>query len=418
MSALWHNQAHMPSVVKQTVRIVRGEGAYVYDSWGRRLLDVPAGLWFANVGHGRAEIAQRVERQLRELETYPVFGDYVNPRAEELADRVAALVPMDDPRVFFTSGGSDAAEIAIKLARRYWQILGMPSRQNVITCTGGYHGLHGFGTSVVGVPSFREGYGDLLPGSVKIAPFDIDALAQAIGTLGSEQIAAYLCEPVLGGGAGVVVPPDGFLRAAQDLCREHGILLILDEVITGLGRCGALFAAGRYNVRPDMMLLAKGLTSGYAPLGAVVADRRVAAPFWAEGSPHVFRQGLTYSGHAAACAAAMANLDILEREELVARVRGLEQRLLSALLPLREHPLVSDVRGGVGLLAAVAFHDHAVAEEVARAALDLGMLMRVTGGNALQISPPFTMPEAALDELPQVISAAMSRTRPPAGAAR
>jgi putrescine aminotransferase len=410
MGALWHNQAHMPSIARDRVLITRGEGAYVFDSAGRRLLDAPAGLWFANVGHGRREIAQRVERQMAELETYPIFGPYVNPRAEELAERVADLVPVDDPKIFLTSGGSDAVEVAIKLARRYWQIQGQHDRQVVITAKDGYHGLHGFGTSVVGVPEFRTGYGDLMPGSVTVAAFNLAELRSAISSLGSDRIAAFLCEPIIGGGGGVIVPPPDYLKDAKDLCQSHGILFILDEVITGFGRAGALFAAERYGVRPDIMLLAKGITSGYAPLGAVAVSWRVAEPFWAEGSSHVFQHGLTYSGHASACAAALANLDILEREDLVARVRKLESQLIASLLPLKEHPLVADVRGGVGLLAAVAFHDHSTAENVARAALDLGVLLRVTGGNALQVSPPFVIPEAAIEDVPQAISTVLART--------
>lgn len=404
MGALWHNQAHMPSTAGNRVLITRGEGAYVFDSLGRRLLDAPAGLWFANIGHGRAEIADRVRQQIMELETYPIFGRYANPRAEELAERVAKLVPLDDPKIFLTSGGSDSIEVAIKLVRRYWQIQGQRDRQTVITVRDGYHGLHGFGTSVVGVADFQAGYGDLMPGSLTVPSFDLAELRSAISSYGARRIAAFLCEPIIGGGGGVIIPPDSYLKGAQDLCRSHDILLVLDEVITGFGRAGALFAAERYGLRPDIMALAKGITSGYAPLGAVAVGRRVAEPFWAEGSPYTFQHGLSYSGHAAACTAALANLDILEREDLVDRVRKLESYLLASLLPLREHPQVAEVRGGVGLLAAVVFHDHDTAEKVTYAALDHGVLLRVTGGNALQISPPFVITEAAIDELYQAIS--------------
>lgn len=408
MTALWHNQAHMPSVLGRTRRIVRGEGAYVFDASGRRLLDVPAGLWFANIGHARPEMAEVVARQIRELETYPVFGEFANPRAEELAERLAALVPVERAKIFFGSGGGEAAETAIKLVRRYWQIAGRPERQAIVTLQGGYHGLHGLGTSVVGVPAFREGYGELVPGNLQVPAMNLSALAELLAVHG-ERIAAVVCEPVMGGGAGVVPPPEGYLSGVQDQCRKHGVLLVLDEVITGLGRAGALFAAERFGLRPDILLLAKGLTSGYLPLGAAVVGWRVAEPFWADGSPHVFRHGITYSGHAAACAAALTNLDILEREALVERVRGLERRIFDALSPLRAHPLIADVRGGVGLLAGVAFRDHDVAEAVAAATAEHGMLMRVTGGNALQISPPFVVPETALlEDLPRAIERALS----------
>lgn len=408
MSALWHCHGSMPSMADHRRLIVRGEGAYVVDDAGRRLLDVPAGLWFANVGHGRATIAAAVEQQMRALETYPVFGEFCNPRAEELADRIAALVPLDQAKVFFTSGGSESVETAVKLVRRYWHLVGRPERQTVVTCEGGYHGLHGFGTSIVGVPEFREGYGDLLPGTLTVPAMDLEALAKTFETDGG-RIAAFLCEAVIAGGAGVLPPPDGHLSGVQELCRRHDILFILDEVVTGFGRTGSMFAAQRYGVRPDVMLMAKGLTSGYLPLGAVVTGGRVADLFWAQGSPHVFQHGLTYSGHAAACAAALANLEILQAERLVDRVAGLEQPLSEALEPLRGHPLVADVRGGVGLLGAVALHDLDTAEQVAAEAADHGLLLRVTGGNALQISPPFVIGAEELELITEGISAALDQ---------
>ncbi|MFD2415472.1 aminotransferase family protein [Amycolatopsis pigmentata] len=399
----------MPTISGRVHRIVRGQGAYVFDDEGRRLLDVPAGLWFANVGHGRAEIAEAVGRQLRELATYPVFGRFCTPPAEELADRLAALVPMAGAKVFFTSGGSESVETAIKLVRRHWQARGQTERQAVITREGGYHGLHGFGTSLVGVPEFRAGYGELLPGRITVPMMDLAALERAILAHGSGRVAAFLCEAVIAGGAGVVPPAEGYLTGAQELCRKHGIVFILDEVVTGFGRAGSMFAADRYGLRPDLMLLAKGLTSGYLPLGAVVAAGPVAETFWNPGTPHVFEHGLTYSGHAAACAAAMANLDILEREDLVTRVRAGESRLLAGLLPLSAHPEIAEVRGGTGFLAAVACHELEVAAQVADAMVAEGMLIRVTGGNALQVSPPFVIEDADLDRIPAAISAALGR---------
>jgi adenosylmethionine-8-amino-7-oxononanoate aminotransferase len=399
----------MPTMAGREHRIVRGEGAFVFDDAGRKLLDVPAGLWYANVGHGRASIADAVHRQMRQLETYSVFGSFTNPRAEELADRIAAMVPIEDAKVFFTSGGSESVETAIKLVRHYWHLMGRPSRQTIITREGGYHGLHGFGTSIVGVPAFRAGYGALAPGALTVPAMDLAALERAILERGEDRIAAFLCEAVIAGGAGVIPPADGYLTGAQEICRRHGIVFMLDEVVTGFGRAGSMFAARRYGLRPEVMVMAKGLTSGYLPLGATVAGGRIAEAFWAEASPHVFQHGLTYSGHAAACAAGLANLDVLEDEDLVGRVRSREAMLLDALLPLREHPLVADVRGGIGFLAAVAFHDEHVADAVAAAVVDDGMLMRVTGGNALQISPPFVIDDGDLPRIPAAITAALTR---------
>lgn len=407
MSALWHNHAHLPSLEAHRLRVVRGEGAYVYDDKGRQFLDVPAGLWYSNVGHGRTEIADAIVEQLARIESYPIFGYVANVPAEALADRLASIVPVEDATVFFTSGGSDSVDTVVKLVRSYWHALSRPSRKWMISRTGGYHGLHGYGTSICGVESYRIGVGDLAPECTRVAATDPSDLERTIQLLGEENVAAFICEPILGGGSGVVLPPDGYLSEVQRICERHGVMFIVDEVITGFGRTGSMFASERYGLRPDAILMAKGLTSGYLPLGAVAVGKRLAEPFWRQDRTHVFTHGLTYSGHATSCAAAMANIDIIERDSLVARVKALESPLHTALQRLASHEQVAEVRGGVGLLGAVAFNDEHTAEAVALAGRQFGLLLRVTGGNALQISPPFVISEEEVVALPDRILAAI-----------
>src|SRR5262245_3610935 len=293
--------------------IARGEGALVWDVDGREYLDATAGLWFANVGHGRAEIAAAAAEQMTLLAAHHTFGDVANEPARELADRVAALAPLDDAAVFFGSGGSDAVDTAGKIARRYWSLLGQPERQVILSRQFGYHGMHAYGTSLGGIAANQEGLGTLVEGVLVVPNDDPDELEAALDRLGS-RAAAFIGEPVIGAG-GVIPPPDGYWPAVERILRERGVLFIADEVICGFGRLGRWFGVERYGVTPDLITCAKGLTSGYMPLGAVIASGQVRAPFWEHGAPP-FRHGYTYSGHAAACAVGLANLDILEREGL------------------------------------------------------------------------------------------------------
>lgn len=394
--ALWSSQASMGAVLDDRIVIERGEGAHVWDHLGRRLLDVGSGLWHCNVGHGRRAIADAAAAQMARLETYHTFGRVANRPALELADRVAALAPIAEPKVFLTSGGSDSVETAAKLVRRFWVEAGRPEKRIIVSREGGYHGLHAYGTSLAGIEANRQGYGSpsLVPDTRRVRTHDVSALAALLEDQGDE-VAAVLLEAVIGTG-GFIPPAPGYLDEVQRLCRAHDVLLVVDEVITGFGRTGALFACERFGLEPDLVLVAKGITSGYAPLGAVLVGPRVAAPFWEGPKPAVFRHGLTYSGHATACAVAHANLDILEREQLVERVAGLEPDLADSLEVLAGHPHVAEVRGPVGLMAGVRLVDPDKAEQAARDALDRGLLVRVVTGGTLGICPPFVI---APDEL-------------------
>ncbi|MGN6473275.1 MAG: aminotransferase family protein [Mycobacteriales bacterium] len=409
---MWHPFADMAAIVRDgELVIARGEGAYVFDEAGRRYLDATAGLWFCNVGYGRAEIAAAVERQLREMPAYSTFGDFANRPALELAERVSAHAPVPDSAVFFTNGGSDSVDTAIKLARRYWQVLGRESRTTVLTRQHAYHGMHVGGTSVAGIEANLTGYGALL-GDVERVPWDdAAAVGDAIDRVGAENVAAFLCEPVIGAG-GVLLPPEGYLKEVREICHEREVLFVADEVITGFGRAGDWFAAGRFGLDPDLLLCAKGLTSGYVPMGAVIIAPRVAEPFW-DGRAGIWRHGYTYSGHAGAAAAGLANLQILEAERLPERARELESVLAQSLEGLTASPLVSEVRAGLGLLAAVQRSPDAIADHPglpARVVAELrrhGVLTRALATGGLQISPSLVIDTAAIDELTAAIGAAL-----------
>jgi adenosylmethionine-8-amino-7-oxononanoate aminotransferase len=386
--------------------IDRGEGAHVIDEQGRRYLDASAGLWYCNVGHGRAELADASAAQMRRLASYSAFGDLATRPALDLAQRLAEMAPMDDARIFLTSGGSDSVDTAVKLVRRYWAELGQPERSVIVTREHAYHGMHLAGTSLAGIDANRAGHGDLDPAVVQVPWDDADALDALLDS--RSDVAAFFCEPIIGAG-GVYAPPRDYLARVRETCRRHGVLFVADEVISGYGRAGAMFASTRWSLDPDVMLTAKGITSGYIPLGAVLVAGRVAAPFWDRGpAPVMWRHGYTYSAHATACAVALANLDILEQEQLIARVDTLQHRLGAVLLPLAAYDVVSEVRAGVGLLAAVDYTPEAKAAGVpARVLAELrqrGVLTRNLASGALQVSPSFVIEDADVTLLGEAIA--------------
>ncbi len=408
---LWHPFSDMAAVRGKELVISRGEGVWLYDEEGNRYLDASASLWYANVGHGRREIADAVHAQILELEAYGIFGDVATPPALELAEVLAERAPIADAKVFFTTGGGDAIDTAAKLARLYWQAIGQPERLHVISRTGGYHGTMAFGTSIGGIDANRLGYGPLVEGTSHVAHDSAQALRDEIERVGAERVAAFFVEPVIGAG-GVYPPAPGYIEEVADTCREAGVLFVVDAVIVGFGRLGSWFGCERFGVEPDLITFAKGVTSGYLPLGGVVVSGRVAEPFWSEPGRVTVRHGQTYAGHAAACAAALANIGILEREGLIPRGQELEDDLLAALAPLSEHPLVGEVRGGVGLMAAVAFHDEvlerdpAVPAKVAKAMRPHGVMLRSLA-QALAISPPLVIGADEIGLITEGISKAL-----------
>ncbi|UNB52210.1 aspartate aminotransferase family protein [Mycolicibacterium sp. YH-1] len=408
--ALWPAQAHVPSVVGRQLVIERGEGSYIVTADGRRLFDGTAGLWHANIGHSRPELAEAAAEQMRRLETYHIFGRFVNDQALTLADRLSALSPIPDSKVILNSGGSDAIDVACKLARRHWQREGRLDKRVILSRQFAYHGLHAFGTSIAGLDFNREGYGgeSLVPETARIPLHDLDATIELIAEIGADRIAAVVTEPIQGTG-GVHPPQEGYLRRLADICEANDILLILDEVITGFGRTGTMFAAERFGVTPDLLTFAKGVTSGYAPLGGVLVGARIWQPFYRDDADTpIFRHGATYAGHATACAVAMRNLDVLEQEALLPRVKDLESQLVDGLDALAaRNPSVSEVRV-CGFLGGVSLVDTVDAVRVADALIDVGFVSRPLRGNTLQLSPPFITTDDELRDYIDAIDAAVT----------
>jgi putrescine aminotransferase len=402
----WHPFADMRAVLASGELIIeRGEGATVFDADGRRYIDATASLWYCNVGHGRREIADAAAAQMSKLAAYSTFGDFANRPVLDLAERVAAHAPVDDPKVFLTSGGSDSIDTALKLARRYWQAMGQPDRVLAVSRTGGYHGMHIAGTALAGIEANRAGYGgELLGGGAEAVAWDsADALEELISRVGAEHVAAFFCEPVIGAG-GVFHAPPGYLAKVRDICRQTGVLFIADEVVTGFGRVGSWFASERFDLDPDLIVAAKGITSGYLPLGALIASGRIAEPFF-DGTVGMWRHGYTYSGHAAVAAAACANLDILEGDGLIERARTLEVELADALKPLASHELISEIRVAEGVFAAVQIDPARIAEDatlpmkVVAAARPEGIATRALATGAIHVSPALVITRSELDEL-------------------
>lgn len=417
---LWHPFADMGAVAGAPFVLARGEDVWVWDEQGRRYLDATASLWCANVGHGRPEIAEAVARQLRTLDTYSTFGDFANRPALDLAERLAALAPEPGSRVFLGSGGGDAIDTAAKVVRAHFQLAGQPERVHLITREHGYHGTHGFGTSVGGIAPNVAGWGPLVP-DVSRVPYDsVDALVAEIERVGPGRVAGFFCEPVIGAG-GVRLPPDGYLEGVADVCARYGVPFVADCVINAFGRLGTWLGIDRWpSVRPDLIVLAKGITGGTLPLGALIVAPHVAAPWFtgAAGAP-VLRHGPTYAGHPTCCAAALAALDLYERDDLIARGRALEGALAGALGSLAAHPLVAEVRAGLGLLGAVELRadareaDPGLVQRLALACRERGVLVRALG-EGVAVSPPLTIAERQLGEIGAAIAAGLDAVQPTA----
>jgi putrescine aminotransferase len=410
---MWNSLANMAGYPARGLTIVRGEGSTVFDDAGRPYLDALASLWYCNIGHGRGELADAAAAQMREIAGYQTFEAFSNRPAEALARKIAELAPIEGAKVFFTpGGGSDAIDTAAKLARAYWHAEGKSGKQIIIARGHAYHGMNAYGTALGGIPMNAEAFGPLVTSVEHVAWDDAEALDKLIGTLGADRVGAFFCEPVIGAG-GVLPPPEGYLARVAEICRQHDVLFVADEVITGYGRLGSWFGSSRFGLEPDMITSAKGLTSGYAPLGAVIIGRKVQEPFWRPGTAEVFRHGYTYSAHPTACAVGLANLAVLEREQLPARVTALEPVLASALRPLADHGLVSEVRAGTGLLGAVEISaearaaDPGIGQRLVAEIRDRGVITRLVRGVALQVSPPFVITEPEIAQIAETFGAAL-----------
>jgi adenosylmethionine-8-amino-7-oxononanoate aminotransferase len=352
---LWMHFTRMSAYEDHEIPIItRGEGCYVYDEHGNRYLDGLSSLFCVNIGHGRADIAQAGADQAKELGFFTNWS-YAHPRAIELAAKIAELAPGDLNRVFFTSGGSEAVESALKLARQYHKVTGHPNKTKVIARDIAYHGTSLGALSATGITSLREPFEPLTPGGCHVVNTNMfrlahgmdaadlaEAVAERIEFEGPETVSAVIMEPVQNAG-GCLTPPEGYFQRVREICDEYNVLMISDEVICAWGRLGEWFGAQRYDYQPDIITTAKGLTSAYAPMGAMIVSDRVAEPFM-HGTAS-FTHGFTFAGHPVCAAVALANIDAMEREGIIENVRNNEAPFREMLDSLRDIPIVGDVRG-------------------------------------------------------------------------
>ena len=384
--------------------LVRGQGSVVYDNHGNQYIDAMASLWYCAVGHGRSDMAQAIARQAGTLAAYSTFDPFTNEPAEELAEKLVAIGPIPKSRIFFTSSGSESVDTAMKLARLAHVQAGHPERTLIISRQRGYHGTTYGGTSAQGIPPNREGYGPLVGDVEQVAADDIEAMATLMAQRGNT-VAAVLVEPLQGAG-GVFPPTEGYLESLRRLCDQHGAFLIFDEVISGFGRLGTWFAADHYKVVPDLMTFAKAVTSGYQPLGGVFVGPAVRAPLEADAN-FFLRTGFTYSGHPTACAAALKNIEILEREDLLARAVHIGKRLSSGLQSLADDGLIASIRGD-GAVWAASHHPHRDPMMIRDKMLDLGVITRAIGADANTFCPPLVTSDSQIDQIVDTLATVLN----------
>ncbi len=418
--------------------IVRGSGQYVFDQHGKRYLDGLSGLFVSQIGHGRAEVAEAGARQATELAYFPIWS-YANPRAVELAARLADLAPGDLNRVFFTTSGSEAVESAWKLAKQYFTTIGQPGRYKVLSREIAYHGTSLGALAITALPGIKAPYEPLPPGGVRVpntnfyrapefvaddwARFGLwaaDEVERAILREGPESVAAVFVEPVQNSG-GCFPPPPGYFARLREICDRYGVLLVSDEVICAFGRLGYYFGAQRYGYQPDIITFAKGVTSGYAPLGGMLVSDRLMEPF-IEGHT-TFLHGITFAGHPVSAAVALANLDVFEKEDLLGNVRAHEAGLRATLERLNDLPIVGEVRGdgyfyGIELVKDKVTRETFDDDEserllrgfLSQALFSAGLICRADdrGDPVIQLAPPLTCTQEHFDEMEQILRSVLN----------
>lgn len=411
--------------------IVRGEGHKIWDSHGREYIDGLAGLFVVQVGHGREELAEAAARQAKELAFFPLWS-FAHPRAVELADRIAAMAPGDLNRVFFTTGGGEAVESAWKLAKQYYKLTGRPNKHKVISRAVAYHGTPQGALSITGIPPLKEMFEPLVPGAHKVPNTNFyrrpeyvgddekafgrwaaDRIAEAIEFEGPDTVAAVFLEPVQNAG-GCFPPPPGYFERVREICDEHDVLLVSDEVICAFGRVGEMFGAAEFGYQPDIITCAKGMTSGYSPIGAMIASDRLFEPF--RSGTTAYAHGYTFGGHPVSSAVAMANLDIFEREGLTDHVQQNAPAFRATLEKLLDIPIVGDVRGhgyfyGIELVKdreTKETFDDAESERLLRGYLsgalwEAGLYCRADdrGDPVIQLAPPLIIGQPEFDDIEQ-----------------
>ncbi|MBS2939351.1 aspartate aminotransferase family protein [Nocardioides sp. J2M5] len=423
--------------------IVRGEGHKIWDSHGREYIDGLAGLFVVQVGHGREELAEAAARQAKELAFFPLWS-FAHPRAVELADRIAAMAPGDLNRVFFTTGGGEAVESAWKLAKQYYKLTGKPNKHKVISRAVAYHGTPQGALSITGIPPLKEMFEPLVPGAHKVPNTNFyrrpdyvgddekafgrwaaDRIAEAIEFEGPDTVAAVFLEPVQNAG-GCFPPPPGYFERVREICDEYDVLLVSDEVICAFGRVGEMFGAAEFGYQPDIITCAKGMTSGYSPIGAMIASDRLFEPF--KSGTTLYAHGYTFGGHPVSSAVAMANLDIFEREGLVDHVQQNAPKFRATLEKLLDIPIVGDVRGhgyfyGIELVKDRETKETFNEEESERllrgylsgALFDAGLYCRADdrGDPVIQLAPPLIIGQTEFDDIEQrlrgVLTGALER---------
>ena len=385
------------------ITIVRGEGALVYDVDGKEYVDAMASLWYMNVGYGREEIVAAASDQMRRLAAYNAFDPFTNEPAEALCGRLADLAPVDDARVFLTCDGSEAVDSAIKLARIAQVQAGHPERTLIVSRSYAYHGVTYGGLTAQGLPANQAGFGPLLPDFVNLPSDDLEGMARLFAEQG-DRIAAVITEPVQGAG-GVRPPVTGYLEGLRRLCDQHGAYLIMDEVICAFGRLGHWFGSEHFGIRPDLITFAKGVSSGYVPIGGVIVGSAVRRPLEADET-FMLRHGHTYSGHATASAAALAALDITEADGLLERAGHMGDRLAEGLVSLAADGALAEVRGDVAVWAAGLPPDRD-ATAVRDHMLDLGVITRAIGTDTLSFCPPLVITDADIDRVVDALATAL-----------
>ncbi len=384
--------------------IVAARGATVVDDAGRRYVDAMGSLWYCNIGHGRAEVADVVADQLRSLDAFHAFERFTNPPAERLCAELATLAPMPDARAFLTCSGSEAVDSALKIARLAHALGGEPDRRLVVSRRPSYHGVTYGGLAATGLPDNQRHFGAMLPDVVQVAHDDLEAV-QRLGWERGDELAAVIAEPVVGAG-GVYPPPPGYLEGLRRVCDDTGALLILDEVICGFGRLGTWWGAEFYGVVPDLVTFAKAVTSGYQPLGGVLVGPSVRERLEADENV-VLRHGHTYSGHPTGCAAALTVIDITRREGLLERAPRIGERLAGGLRALAADGRVPEVRGE-GAVWAVGLPEHLPAPVLRDEMLARGVIPRPIGTDTLAFCPPLVIDDGDVDRCVTVLEEALT----------
>ncbi|HEX9063841.1 MAG TPA: aspartate aminotransferase family protein [Streptosporangiaceae bacterium] len=437
---LWlHFTRHSGFADNDIPMIVRGEGQYVFDQYGKRYLDGLSGLFVSQIGHGRTDVAEAGARQAAELAYFPLWS-YAHPRAVELASRLASHAPGDLNRVFFTTSGSEAVESAWKLAKQYFRLTGEPTRYKVLSRYIAYHGTTHGALAITGLPDIKMPFEPLPAGGVRVpntnfyrAPsfvaddlqaFGIwaaDEIERTIVREGPESVAAVYLEPVQNSG-GCFPPPPGYFQRVREICDKYGVLMVSDEVICAFGRLGYIFGCERYGYQPDIITFAKGVTSGYSPMGGMMVSDRLMEPY--QNDEHTFLHGVTFAGHPVSCAVALANLDVFEKEDLLGNVRANEAGFRATLEKLNDLPIVGDVRGdgyfyGIEMVKDKATRETFSDEESERllrgylspALFDAGLICRADdrGDPVIQLSPPLTCTQEHFDEIEQILRSVLTQ---------